>query len=263
METTYRVITPAQAETMLQNMIENRPCRKSVVQRYAQDMRDGRWLGTGETIKFTDDGQLVDGQHRLRAVVATGLPTEFCVAHGVSSEAFIAIDSGFKRTPGDVLKSGGTANATIVAGGARVILMYERWLEAYTVPTSSMVSTPMIVDCVQRYPELTDWAESLRPSLNRRVPKGLAPSACLAVRVLTSRVGSSSSETFFDKLMTGVDLVEGDVVLALRNRLQTLNFTSSQWHTVRVLAKAWNVYAVARVRVFRMPADAEPMAPFK
>lgn len=58
-------ITPDMAEKWLGRNPRNRHVRQRDVVRYAQSMLAGEWLVTGEAIKFSFDGNLIDGQHRL------------------------------------------------------------------------------------------------------------------------------------------------------------------------------------------------------
>ena len=62
-------ITPGDAEQMLESNEANRNMRARVVSAYARDMETDRWLVTGETIKIGRHGELLDGQHRLQAII--------------------------------------------------------------------------------------------------------------------------------------------------------------------------------------------------
>src|SRR5664279_4273925 len=68
------VITPSLAATYLEANIKNRKVKEKAVQRYAADMVAGEWMLTGEAIKFSDEGSLLDGQNRLRAIVMSRTP---------------------------------------------------------------------------------------------------------------------------------------------------------------------------------------------
>lgn len=67
------VITPCFAAWILEVLnTHNRKLRPSVVRRYARDMTAGRWLLTHQGVAFAAGHVLVDGQHRLAAVVESG-----------------------------------------------------------------------------------------------------------------------------------------------------------------------------------------------
>lgn len=103
---TTETITPEQAEDYLKYRNEkNRPIRKKAVGRFAADMRAGRWTITHQGIAFGADGSLMDGQHRLAACVASGVPFETSVVRYCNEEiaerAKPAIDSGNSRNDAD------------------------------------------------------------------------------------------------------------------------------------------------------------------
>ena len=63
-------ITPDMARMWLQNHNEgNRGIKTSVVQKYSRDIKDDQWRVTHQCVAFDASGNLVDGQHRLSAVV--------------------------------------------------------------------------------------------------------------------------------------------------------------------------------------------------
>lgn len=68
--TEWKVVTPAMATKWLEEgNTHNRKVRDSVVMRYAADMKAGRWKQTHQGIAFNGDGTLLDGQHRLFAII--------------------------------------------------------------------------------------------------------------------------------------------------------------------------------------------------
>jgi hypothetical protein len=76
-------ITPEIAREYLRRNTHNRQIRKSTVESYAKSMRRGNWLLTHQGIGFDEKGNLIDGQHRLEAVVASGCSIEVLVTRGL------------------------------------------------------------------------------------------------------------------------------------------------------------------------------------
>jgi hypothetical protein len=66
-------VTPELAARWLKNNFRNRSVREDVVSAYARDMANGRWVYTHQGIAFNDRDELIDGQHRLHAVILSGL----------------------------------------------------------------------------------------------------------------------------------------------------------------------------------------------
>ena len=83
MELSEVVITPELATKLLEYNTCNRALSKSVVKKYADMMKKGEWYFSHQSIAFSDteDGLevLVDGQHRLYAVIQSGVAVKFTV----------------------------------------------------------------------------------------------------------------------------------------------------------------------------------------
>jgi len=98
------LVTPSMAEATLQaSNYDNRKIRKTVVARYAKIMIDGGWKLTPEPIIMSNTERLLNGQHRLSAVVASGVACRFMVIRGVPDDVFSALDRGVARTTSDAL----------------------------------------------------------------------------------------------------------------------------------------------------------------
>lgn len=98
METKSIAITPELAENWLTTNTNNRRVRPALVAMLAEEIRAGRWRETHQGIAFAEDGTLIDGQHRLLAVVAAKQSVRMSVTFGVPRDAFSAIDAGCSRT---------------------------------------------------------------------------------------------------------------------------------------------------------------------
>ena len=100
-------VGPQEAANFLASSTGNRPVRKKTVNQMSIDMLEGRWLLTHQGIAIAPSGRLLDGQHRMLAVVKAGVPIPMTVARDVSPEAFAVMDgagiSAGKRSLKDVL----------------------------------------------------------------------------------------------------------------------------------------------------------------
>ena len=78
--------------------------KPKVVSEYARQMKAGLWRFNGETIVFADDGVMLDGQHRLLAVIESGVSADFLVVKGIPNRetAMNTIDIGKIRKASDV-----------------------------------------------------------------------------------------------------------------------------------------------------------------
>ena len=100
MRSVIKNITPLLAQTMLDSNTRNRKMNTNRVKQYTADMRAGRWCANGESIVVTESGILVDGQHRLQAVVNAGITLQFVVATIKDEEAH-HFDTGRARSIND------------------------------------------------------------------------------------------------------------------------------------------------------------------
>lgn len=86
------------AEWLGRNAPENRSISKRRVRAWVGEMRAGRWELTHQGIAFSAAGVLVDGQHRLTAVVESGVTVNMLVFFDVPTTYSGPIDQGFVRT---------------------------------------------------------------------------------------------------------------------------------------------------------------------
>ena len=97
-------ITPEIAGKFLAKNEGNRKLRTNAVGQIAKDIREGRWCLNGDTICLDHEGYVLDGQHRLAAIVLSGTPVETLVAFDVDRAAAITIDTGMRRTESDSIR---------------------------------------------------------------------------------------------------------------------------------------------------------------
>jgi hypothetical protein len=64
-------------------------------------MKRGDWLLTNQGIAIDEFGRLIDGQHRLRAIVESQTPVELLVIRAAPNKSQLVLDQGLKRQPHD------------------------------------------------------------------------------------------------------------------------------------------------------------------
>jgi hypothetical protein len=95
--TAVETITPEMARIYLSGQSRNRTPSKAIVRAYAKEMASGHWELSPQGISFDAKGNLIDGQHRMLAVVAANVPVRFIVARNVSKEVQLVLDQGAIR----------------------------------------------------------------------------------------------------------------------------------------------------------------------
>lgn len=129
------LVTPEIASLMLERNRQNRPLSRARTLRILSKMRADRWVFTHQGMAFSTDGYLLDGQHRLAALIEYGKPCEFNITYGLPPEAFRDIDAlGGGRNAADLLaiRRPGVRNASLKVGVGTMMMKgmrgyNERW----------------------------------------------------------------------------------------------------------------------------------------
>src|SRR5258708_2556984 len=79
-------IDPFKAKIWLNNNFRNRPVKQDVIASYARDMKNGTWMPTHQGVAFNDRDELIDGQHRLHAIILSGRTVRMMVTFGLPSK---------------------------------------------------------------------------------------------------------------------------------------------------------------------------------
>jgi hypothetical protein len=101
----------------------NRNVRPGKIRQFVDALTNDCWMLTGDTIKFGINGELLDGQNRLRACLTSGVSLRTHVVFGIDPDAFTVLDSGAKRTMGDTFKVAKVPNAPLAAKAVRWIII--------------------------------------------------------------------------------------------------------------------------------------------
>lgn len=97
----YISVTPEQASEWLAKPAKNRKINHRRVGLYAAAMKRGDWLLTNQGVAIDEFGMLIDGQHRLSAIVEADVPVELLVIRAAPNRSQLVLDQGLKRSPCD------------------------------------------------------------------------------------------------------------------------------------------------------------------
>ena len=103
-------VTPNMAREWLEcNIKTNRTLKTKVVEKYANDMKAGKFGINPDAITFNAEGELVNGQHRLSAVIKAKTNVMMFVAFGfpITAQELLNVDRGAQRTIADNLELSG------------------------------------------------------------------------------------------------------------------------------------------------------------
>lgn len=100
-------IGPDKAHEYLKANVCNRACSKAAVKRWADTMKVGAWKLSSDAIAFDWNGVLINGQHRLSALIETGATMPFLVGYNFPPESKNSLDVGKKRSLHETLTING------------------------------------------------------------------------------------------------------------------------------------------------------------
>lgn len=238
------LVTPEKAEALLEFNTTNRGLRVAHVNMLANDMSSGFWKMNGDAIRIAKDGSILDGQHRLHAVVRSGTSQQMLIITGLDVDTRVTMDSGAARTFGDTLKWMAVPNHNVVAAITTRVLLSERIKPfAYRSTTGSHAkpSKQELLAVLDTNPDIVDAGQKA-VDLRRRTP--LSGGTCGFAWLYLNRLDEEDCEDFFTKLASGANLAERDPILVLRSALTERRLTDVE--SVAMTFKSWNAYREGR-----------------
>lgn len=248
-ETSVRLVTPAQADFWLTHCnTKNRTLRVTVVRKYARDMEAGRWLLTPESIMFDPEGNLLNGQHRLKAVIESGATVPFTISTNVDPEVFKVLDSGVKRTAGDALASKGRQSVHKRAAVARSLLLWDISPDDTWSSWGSIITPAEVLEFEEANQERVAAAMDYYPASSEMRGNRLTSTqvASFADRVLRHSATPELLPQFIEGMIGNVGLYHQDPRLAARNfdarskGIRNSNLVNQA--TATILVRAWNAW---------------------
>ena len=162
-------ITPDRAKTWLEKNTRNRFLSAQWVRSLAAEIIAGNWTIDGNPIRLSVDGELLDGQHRLHAIIAANKPVSSFIMYDLPAAAMHNIDRGRSRTLGDLFHinrgmKGGKQIAAICAQLATIEMGIR------TAHGRLALSYPMAEKLFAQYQRHIEWAV---PYLGNTIEPGI------------------------------------------------------------------------------------------
>lgn len=220
----------------------------------------GEWVTNGDTIRFDAEGQLRDGQHRLRMVKHTGIPIEVIVVKDIPSESFSTMDVGKTRNLGDVLYIEKETNHSQLASALGWVW---RYLSRRMLGRKG--SHEEHLKLLHEHPGVRD-SVAFYLNLNHPTTTPGFRSVAMGIHYLFSQVDATAANDFITKYVTGLGLVEStDPIKILRD--QMINYAIKPPKPTgdivfTFLCKAWNAHQAGQPikKKFKVPIS-KPASP--
>lgn len=223
----YVLVTPEIARKWLRQNKRNRRLRARVARRLAASMRKGVWHPSNDTLCFDENGVLMNGQHRLTAIIEANQPQEMLVQYGMPEESFMWMDAQERRALADHLQLVGQENYTQTAAiGKRLAFYAKGGLLTKEVARSGQNGAPGTSFWADMEDQLdvAMYYGPVRPAasyMNKRSKHSkFVPGTALGfVHALYSPFWPDVVP-FLDRVVTGYGLQQGDPAAAIRKVLE-------------------------------------------
>jgi hypothetical protein len=256
--TNIEKITPKIAsELLLNNHSAQRNVSLAHVTNLSNQMKSGLWKTNGESIILDGKSNILDGQHRLRAVVMSGVTIDFLIVRGVNPECFTTIDGGMKRSCGQIFTIAGVSDGNNFAACASGVMNYRRAVNVIIREKGGgMIKGGSLSTNIRPSPQEVMYEYSAHKieydhavKIARKVRHMITISASGTIAALALIDGNESIEwvtSFWESVATGENLTSQSPAYHLRERHianKGARHKFSVNHSILLCAKAWNLYA--------------------
>lgn len=255
-------MTPEWASQLLEHNAHNRAPRAKAVAQIASDITTGRWQLTPQTVSIANNGTLLDGQHRLMAIVKSGRAVPLMLATDCPAECFSAIDTGMARTPGDILKIDGCSQSVSVAAIIRTVFYYKHFPGHVWSGAAVNQNTITKQHLVDHYRSDTDgWEVAVKAAAAvKRFPYTQLTAIGAFMYLYASehapdKSDKEKSKEYLRLFCTGEMLPAGNPVLAFRN------WQASQWKIAYV--KKVQTQLACHIKAYKYWKDGAELKIFK
>lgn len=253
--TRVETITPVLAEEYLRRNTKNRQLRSNIVGYYASQMKNGQWMLNGEGIIFNEEDVLVDGQHRLAAVIESGVDVDMLVVRNADKDSFTTVDCGISRKISDTFFVKGIPNANVIASIiGRYIKLCSNQPAMGAVTGRKDASTSSRCDLLQEYISDEDfWQDICRRSLMwckalRIMPQSEA-GGMAAYLIKKNKHSPEMVFGFFEDLLKN-DIQKSPMLAMFRRRLIASRNSNKKRlvsaYKQQLFTQVWNAYVEGR-----------------
>ncbi len=237
-------LTSGLAEQLITRHVSNRDIRPGRVTKYRTDMLAGHWTLNGQAIIIDKNGALIDGRHRLTAIIGTDAAIQTLLVVGVEPDAMTTIDQALPRTAGDYLGIKGEANPRTAASIARLRLAYENNEREALKDTARPTNAEVLGYFEEHHDDIATSAR-LAAELQEHSKSLVAPAALGFVHNVLAEIDATEAEKYIRQVAKGEELHEGDPAFSVRTRLLNMGRTGAA-KKASVIMTGWNAYRTHR-----------------
>jgi len=231
-------ITPMEAQRLLDNQPPNRRIQPTTVSKIARAFMDGNFKDHGIPLLLDENGQLLDGQHRLTGQVAVGKTVQWPVVSGVPRAFFPYLGHGPRRTIEDAFKYAGIKNP----GTAKQVVTF-LWQEATTTERfrtnkNEVPAPPEALDLFLLFgnPEANELDEHIVRANKAQKVLHIHAGAVGALSYLYGRENKEENERFWEGVIDGLGIYN---VKDPRKALS--NYIRRRWENRELGTETWRI----------------------
>lgn len=233
-------ITPAVAKQWLGINHRNRRLSNPTVTRLAGVILRGEWMeDCTDAIGLDTDEGVVNGQHRLNAIIEADRTVHALVLRNVNPDVIKIIDQGMHRTFAQLLDMNGHDYPTIIAGAVDWIYKMTNDYERST-PTAAKATVPQLLDVFNEHPNV---ANSLDPAYSAWQKTRVDRSMLTAYHYAFATADPDLADLFFEQLATGIGVGADTPVYTLRERYLAEQAKADGKKEQKYVLAAWLVKA--------------------
>lgn len=252
-------VTPDLARTYLEANTRNRNLRKPYVAHLASLIQSGEFFPCVGSISFDTDGRLIDGQHRLSAIVMANAPVKLIVVRNAQTEAQAIIDTGNRRQNADWLTMRNIKYAKLAAAAIKVVLDYRDNPEMDF--KRDIKKSRSALEIERFYHDNPGIAESVECAVKLR--HLMFESVAAFTHYTLGAIDSTGRDYFFSKLETPDHISADSPIMVLRASLERFRYEKRDtYHRYRTHAEisrifhAWNLWRTGKtVKRLTIPAE--------
>lgn len=235
-----------------QNTDNYRKLKEHIADMYAKEMSGGQWMANGDTIRFDKNGKLIDGQHRLRGIIKSGVPQEFVIVEDIDPEAVKTIDIAHRRSIEDYLKRAEESYENGSTCVVRLVMTLQRRTKQLGQSAGNGAPSPM--DVIDEYTKnYVDYNEAVAyakrvSNESKKVLKPTIVGGIYYYLVHIEGVDRSYVKDFFFKI---VNSSRNDRTIYGRTFDALLEMQNGRKAIIETYIRCWNAMVKGRTNTFQ------------
>lgn len=150
-------VTPEMAARWLNGMGRNRRLDDRRVNYYADQMKDGKWKLNPHGVVLDKNGVLIDGQHRLQAVLRCQMTVPMNVTTDAEDDVISVIDTGRSRTTQQIIYMMNSGDSMLE--NKKVISLAKSLIRLKTGKVA--ISTDDVLECINVHRDAINVMDSI------------------------------------------------------------------------------------------------------